>query len=777
MMHSLATPEEPDAEVDAHVPPEPECDDGDPCTEGVAVDGECHFEPVPDGTPCDDGLFCTLGDHCRAGRCEPGPRSEATLEALGDLQGHYGAIAAVGPNRFVTYSARLRAGHLSLLERTEEGLSTVASWSGPMSIFTSEDARIVPFGGSNLVGVYNGSFVPSSMVIFSIGDNSIERISSVEVVLPGAGHGRRLWHCRGTSTSGLDLYDIDDPDEPALSLDVSGGCGHVAVSHDGSRVYATSQGAVLVVDAGPVDHGEEPVILGAVDRPVGAVPSFSSGHLLLRGSDDVRVFREVAGDPPVEEIALLPVAGVRSATLLGERLLVEGNREASGGTESFVALYDALGAGAPVLLDEVVLQRVPHSGASPTWLHSATDGQTLLTPVGARMFDIGDDALTEVPAPTLQPLKWLSLADGGGVHVHAPFGAVAVDVSDPEAPAFRGGGSFDTREWARLALADARVHPVLVRARLSSVVDFMASDRILYDVSPDPGLRTVPRWSLGDDASRSDEGSFALPLSNRSSLVLAGDTLVLGPATSDGEARWRGYDLPTLRRAGASEPSPIFDIRLSIDATPHFDVDPHAQVMVISGAEEGPDGEEEAYLVWLDLSTSPPEVIDEDPVPSRPIYLRVSGDRVVARSVFDTVFYERGRGEVARVTNDGLRAPNILAFDGEVAYYTVRAHSPAVTHELRAARFGVDEPPAVLPLDALPSSMVPTETGLVMGFEGHVLTVHPHCPRSEPPCVPVSCDEVGAQCGSIDDGCGTMLDCGNCMPSIVCTSNQCIHPN
>ena len=72
------------------------CSDGDPCTrddschEGVCrgspkdcsaydsqctrgqcnpLTGQCEPEPLPDGTPCDDGLFCSDPDSCTAGLC------------------------------------------------------------------------------------------------------------------------------------------------------------------------------------------------------------------------------------------------------------------------------------------------------------------------------------------------------------------------------------------------------------------------------------------------------------------------------------------------------------------------------------------------------------------------------------------------------------------------------------------------------------------------------------------------------------------------------------
>lgn len=50
------------------------CDDSNPCT----VDGcdeladACTHQDKIDGTPCEDGAFCTLGDSCQTGQCQPG---------------------------------------------------------------------------------------------------------------------------------------------------------------------------------------------------------------------------------------------------------------------------------------------------------------------------------------------------------------------------------------------------------------------------------------------------------------------------------------------------------------------------------------------------------------------------------------------------------------------------------------------------------------------------------------------------------------------------------
>jgi hypothetical protein len=49
-------------------------------------------------------------------------------------------------------------------------------------------------------------------------------------------------------------------------------------------------------------------------------------------------------------------------------------------------------------------------------------------------------------------------------------------------------------------------------------------------------------------------------------------------------------------------------------------------------------------------------------------------------------------------------------------------------------------------------------------------------PTDAPPCVPNTCQKLGARCGAVSDGCGATLDCGTCRGNEVCglkTPNHC----
>jgi hypothetical protein len=51
------------------------------------------------------------------------------------------------------------------------------------------------------------------------------------------------------------------------------------------------------------------------------------------------------------------------------------------------------------------------------------------------------------------------------------------------------------------------------------------------------------------------------------------------------------------------------------------------------------------------------------------------------------------------------------------------------------------------------------------------------CDDDPPPCTPSTCAMLGVACGTAEDGCGGMLSCGACGDGITCCSGACVDTN
>jgi len=57
------------------------CDDQTPCTTDTCLpSGVCQSAPDPNGTPCDDGKYCSVNDKCQAGQCRGTPKQCTTYQ-------------------------------------------------------------------------------------------------------------------------------------------------------------------------------------------------------------------------------------------------------------------------------------------------------------------------------------------------------------------------------------------------------------------------------------------------------------------------------------------------------------------------------------------------------------------------------------------------------------------------------------------------------------------------------------------------------------------------
>lgn len=159
-----------------------------------------------------------------------------------------------------------------------------------------------------------------------------------------------------------------------------------------------------------------------------------------------------------------------------------------------------------------------------------------------------------------------------------------------------------------------------------------------------------------------------------------------------------------------------------------FDVDPRARLAVVvvgtSGASAG-DG----ALFWVDLAAEPPRVVEQVRVDARPDEVRISGARAVVSIQSELLWFERGKGQVARQRPTAQPIiEHLLGFDGRTAYYSILDFTDHLVTGIGTASFGDTGPaPPLLVTDDAAETMVETDGGLAVGFPNELLLVHPRC--------------------------------------------------
>ncbi|HET7504006.1 MAG TPA: hypothetical protein VFK02_23460 [Kofleriaceae bacterium] len=729
----------PDGGADGDPPPPPlSCDDRNPCTDDRVEGGACRFDLVEDGLPCDDGDLCTLGDHCQAGQCVAGGRSVGPLAQLGTLDSLAGGAIGVVGARFLSITGPGRSAHVRLAERRGAELDVVAAWDGPLDYVSAEDVIVQALDGDLAV---LGGRQERSLAMFAIpappaAPESIARRS--DVMLPGqlvslTGHGHRIWACIRDFFLGFAvvLVDATDPGAPVLagSLPMPVDCGSVAASDDGTRIYVNTRDGVRFIDAGPLDTGGSPT-LSEVVAPASGVRT-ASAHLLLLGTTGVRVLRQ----SDLSEVVSIPVGGALAASLVGTRLLVEGWRTtASGGMDAYATLFDALGPTPRAQLAEVILQRVSFTGdVGPAFRDAVTaDGASLITGVGQRLFDLTAGRLDEVRAPALTPLDQLARA-AGGVRAVATSSAAWIDPGDPAAPRFTAGGALGVPARLEATLDDTGPSPQLWFGDRSDVPTQSGVGRTW---EPDP--LPVERWRLDADGRLQITGSFLLPNRGAAQLAASGGGLYrLSAALPPGfEVTLQGWPVAALGHGGELA-RPAFERMLSSSppfdpavrsVRSAFDVDPRAQRAVVVLSASSTAGERSA-VIWLDLSATPPAVLEQVELDARADEIRIAGPRAVVTTHLELLWLELGKGLVARVTP--MPEPfieHLLGFDGRTVYYSVLEFSSGLFVGLGVSAFG-DPGPALasIPLSDTAQTLVEADGALVVGMRSQLVTVRPHC--------------------------------------------------
>ncbi len=163
----------------------------------------------------------------------------------------------------------------------------------------------------------------------------------------------------------------------------------------------------------------------------------------------------------------------------------------------------------------------------------------------------------------------------------------------------------------------------------------------------------------------------------------------------------------------------------------------------------------------------------------------------VQQYTFDTPVYAPADEQCGQVAYSAFHVANV-SIGGGPAFpsYCPSAMSPQekvlayMLFNLAACVTADDEPP---PPECHPRTCadVGAECGLIADGCGDIVDCG-DCPSpqicgADPdrpnecalPCEPLTCEEHGAECGEVDDGCGEIIDCGECPGDQVCDGNQC----
>ena len=246
----------------------PACDDGDPCTSDVAVDGACVHTVAPDGTPCNDGLRCTGDDRCTAGVCRG---SELTPHV--QARGHFIGFGAApnedghplnGLGEFVSDERMLfldsigpTSSALSLVQITPTGLTRLDTKEIDVSFGWDVDSAdhsqrttsfVVPLGDGRAAVIASQQrieiFDTTSGKIVSVGRLALDGAS--ETIVAAVGRGGRFYTCErhavdawevGAGGAVLELGRFALPNTSGLP----NACSSLALTPDGLELLVASR--------------------------------------------------------------------------------------------------------------------------------------------------------------------------------------------------------------------------------------------------------------------------------------------------------------------------------------------------------------------------------------------------------------------------------------------------------------------------------------------------------------------------------------------------------
>ncbi len=716
--------------------PTPICDDGNACTRDAFVEDACRHAAVADGTPCEDGKLCTLGDQCAAGVCIAGAPQTGAGHALGSVE-TYGLDLTVTPggNRFAFVDAFSSPARVTLSEVTNGvlekqaqlvldssvGFSLIATaWDDVIAVADADTSFGIngPSRNLQLLSIEpDGSLTPHAIVPITPGSQTIPANTSM------VGRGSRLFICHnwgffGSPTGTLMWWDVSDLDAPVLIAQGSTKvqCGSVAASEDGSRVYVNTINGVLWTDlsawtTGDLTFAAEPLV--AMDAGV----HVRGARLLARSGELIRVFDE--SDHSLLDSFTAP--GAHAAALTDDGIVVESDVAVGDGTENSIALYGFSGN----LRQQRVVSRFDFKRDIVS-LKPVANGSYVMDVLTHRLFSVSASGFGEIEEPEVGAMNQV-FAGAGAVHVRGSLTAHRIDVSDPTAPAILAGGP--TRDPA----VGIKLDVSLTTAGLVPETDptarfFSGVDPASVGVDPFRGHTTqtlVRSVTANTDEHLVPGAAFQLP-GGAAILQSVGD-FVYRIAYVAGSGfdfqRWQTADLV----AGITTPALdlVFEAPAGTTASSalSFDVDPRARMAAVTTPATAADPLS-GKIRWIDLTTEPPTVTET--LTATATSVRIHGDQLVYGQPTSTgsTLHFRQRGSDTDATLDlPSRITRLLAFDGTTVYYAADTALRAVSNKPPAA-------PAVtldLPMRSAPSSLAAMPGALVASSAGQLVTFAPVC--------------------------------------------------
>ncbi|AKF04100.1 hypothetical protein [Sandaracinus amylolyticus] len=699
------------------------CVDPDPCVRAIPAGSGCVLAPEPDGTPCDDGLACTVDDQCVARVCtgDPIPEPHDVL-ALASTFGSLRAVAApMGEGRVLFGDPLRRASALTLVDaraglarRDRYVLDQLRFYDGTGALVARVGARTVAWVdvlGRTLRIVERT--VDDHLVVHAPFDLGAASSQPRRIVAAGDD----LWLCAGRTLRRIGIADPDAPEDRGFMV-LDGTCEGLAARV--GRVFASTENGSFVVDV-PADPTRPPVLGPRLGRR-SSILDAADGRVLLAGRAGTTIYR----DTDLAQLAHLD--GLTAGAVLVDRgvVLARPAIGASGGGALDLELY-SLGAGGLVLLDRERIFDVTYR-FEPERDALATDGTIVVDGWTRRVFAVEGDALVERHDAQHGEIHSMHV-DGDEISTRSRYGAARFQIVSgaivPRAGRAHGAPrlTLEVREDGAMELS-RHVEPSTFDD-LSSYVSELSIPEVI----------AVRRF---DDAQRAiTVREVTLPGGPSVSRFLGGD-LVRGRITdrASGRARFevhRGADLATGNAApeASIQAGPIRGLPgIDLDHRVHlaFDVDPAFDriVAAVAGYERVPGA---VVGALMEIALPSGAVVAQGPLDVAPSSVAAHGDRVAVCDAFSTLvtFVRDGdtMREIARVPLEH-ECGGLFAFDGALLHVataqgvevrTFAAPSTVVTTYL---------------LDDTVSDHAWVEDGLLVSTRTGLALLEPACGASAP---------------------------------------------